>query len=51
MWNRVVENMGDGIPLSIFAAGVYLVQRYRELGHDPDSQLAELNIPSRSEKS
>lgn len=50
VWKRVVENMGDGIPLSIFAAGVYLVQRYRELGHDPDSQLAELNISSRSEK-
>ena len=43
VWAKAIVDMGGGIPPSIFAAGVFLLLRYRELGHDLDRELAELN--------
>lgn len=43
IWARAVADMGGGIPPSIFAAAVFLLLRYRELGHDLDRELAELS--------
>ena len=43
IWAQAVADMGGGIPPSIFASAVFLIQRYRELGHDIDRELAELS--------
>lgn len=43
IWARAIADMGGGIPPSIFAAAVFLLLRYRELGHDLDRELAERN--------
>lgn len=43
IWARAIADMGGGIPPSIFAAAVFLLLRYRELGHDLDRELAELS--------
>lgn len=42
IWQKVIEDNGGGIPVSIFAAGAYLVLRYKELGHDIDAELQAL---------
>lgn len=42
IWAQAIADMGGGIPPSIFASAVFLIQRYRELGHDLDRELAEL---------
>lgn len=42
VWSDVIENMGSGMPISIFAAAAYLILRYKELGHDPDRELDAL---------
>ncbi|MGN0982690.1 MAG: hypothetical protein ACI4O0_07355 [Candidatus Limivicinus sp.] len=43
IWAQAIADMGGGIPPSIFASAVFLIQRYRELGHDLDRELAELS--------
>lgn len=42
IWSKAIADMGGGIPPSIFASAVFLIQRYRELGHDLERELAEL---------
>lgn len=42
IWAKAIADMGGGIPPSIFASAVFLILRYRELGHDLDRELAEL---------
>ena len=42
IWAQAIADMGGGIPPSIFASAVFLLLRYRELGHDLDRELAEL---------
>ena len=42
IWAQAIADMGGGIPPSIFASAVFLILRYRELGHDLDRELAEL---------
>lgn len=42
VWAKAIADMGGGIPPSIFASAVFLIQRYRELGHDLDRELGEL---------
>lgn len=43
IWAQAIADMGGGIPPSIFASAVFLIQRYRELGHDLDRELAALS--------
>jgi hypothetical protein len=42
IWQQVIEHDGGGLPYSIFAAGAYLIMRYKELGHDLDKELEAL---------
>lgn len=42
IWAQAIADLGGGIPPSIFASAVFLLLRYRELGHDLDRELAEL---------
>lgn len=44
IWSDIIENMGSGVPISIFAATAYLILRYKELGHNLDQELAELGL-------
>ena len=42
VWAQAIADMGGGIPPSIFASAVFLILRYRDLGHDLDRELAAL---------
>lgn len=38
-WLRLLDNMGGGVPLVVFAAGAYLLLEYEKTGHDLDGEL------------
>ena len=39
-WYALLDNMGGGVPLVVFAAGAYLLLEYEKAGHDLDAELA-----------
>ncbi len=43
IWREMLENMGGGLPLSLFAAGAFLLLSYKDQGHDLDAELAALH--------
>ncbi len=42
IWTVLLENMGGGIPLMVFAAGAFLILAYEKAGHNLDNELAVL---------
>ena len=45
IWRQMLENMGGGIPLSLFASAAFLLLAYKDQGHDLDVELAALKEP------
>ena len=43
IWRQMLENMGGGFPLSLFASASFLLLAYRDKGHDLDAELEELH--------
>lgn len=39
-WYALLDNMGGGVPLVVFAAGAYLLLECEKAGHDLDAELA-----------
>ena len=37
----MLDNMGGGFPLSLFAAAAFLLLTYRDRGHDLDAELKQ----------
>ena len=42
VWRQMLDNMGGGIPLSLFASAAFLLLAYKEQGHDLDAELHEI---------
>ena len=42
IWRAMLENMGGGWPLWLFAAAGFLLMRYKEEGHDLDAELERI---------
>ncbi len=42
MWRQMLENMGGGIPLSLFASAAFLLLAYKDQGHDLDAEMEAL---------
>ncbi len=43
IWRQMLENMGGGFPLTLFASAAFLLLAYKEQGHDLDSELENLH--------
>ena len=43
IWRQMLDNMGGGFPLSLFAAAAFLLLTYRDRGHDLDAELELLH--------
>ena len=43
IWRAMLDNMGGGWPLWLFAAASFLLMRYREAGHDLDAELERIH--------
>ncbi len=43
IWRQMLDNMGGGFPLSLFASAAFLLLAYKENGHDLDAELAALH--------
>ena len=39
IWRQMLDNMGGGFPLSLFAAAAFLLLSYRDRGHDLDAEM------------
>ena len=42
IWRQMLDNMGGGFPLSLFAAAAFILLSYRDRGHDLDAELEQL---------
>ena len=42
IWRQMLDNMGGGIPLTLFASADFLLLDYKEQGHDLDAELAQI---------
>ena len=42
IWKQMTDNMGGGLPLSLFASAAFLLLAYKDQGHDLDEELKEL---------
>ena len=42
IWRQMLDNMGGGFPLSLFASAAFLLLAYKDQGHDLDAELAAL---------
>ncbi len=42
IWYRMLDNMGGGLPLTLFASAAFLLLAYKEQGHDLDKELETL---------
>lgn len=42
IWRQMLDNMGGGFPLSLFAAAAFLLLEYKEQGHNLDAELEAL---------
>ncbi len=49
-WLEMLDNMGGGWPLSLFAAAAFVLMAYRDAGHDLDAELAALHAQKHSGK-
>ncbi len=43
IWRQMLENMGGGFPLTLFASAAFLLLSYKEQGHDLDAELESLH--------
>ena len=43
IWRQMLDNMGGGFPLSLFASTAFLLLEYREQGHNLDAELEALH--------
>ncbi len=41
-WVGLIDNMGGGVPLVVFAAGAFLILVYEKNGHNLDEELAAI---------
>ena len=41
IWRQMLDNMGGGFPLSLFAAAAFLLLSYRDRGHDLDAEMEQ----------
>ena len=39
IWRQMLDNMGGGFPITLFASAAFLLQSYRDAGHDLDKEL------------
>ena len=46
IWRQMLDNMGGGFPLTLFASAAYLLLAYKEQGHDLDAELEALKKDS-----
>lgn len=42
IWDQMLDNMGGGIPLSLFASAAFLLLAYQDQGHDLDAELKKI---------
>ena len=42
IWRQMLDNMGGGFPLSLFASAAFLLLAYKDQGHDLDAELKAL---------
>ena len=48
IWRQMIDNMGGGWPLTLFASAAFLLLAYKDSGHDLDAELQKLrNAPIR----
>ena len=43
IWRQLLENMGGGFPLTLFASAAFLLLAYEAEGHDLDAELEALH--------
>ena len=43
-WRQMLDNMGGGFPLTLFASAAFLLLAYRDQGHDLDAELEALHV-------
>ena len=43
IWRQMIDNMGGGFPLTLFASAAFLLLSYKEQGHDLDAELEALH--------
>lgn len=43
IWRQMIDNMGGGFPLMLFASAAFLLLEYKEQGHDLDAELEKLH--------
>ena len=43
IWRQMIDNMGGGFPLTLFASAAFLLLSYKEKGHDLDAELEALH--------
>lgn len=42
IWREMLDNMGGGFPLTLFASAAFLILAYKEMGHDLDAELEKV---------
>ncbi len=47
IWRQMLDNMGGGFPLALFASAAFLLLAYKEQGHDLDEELEALHKSNR----
>ncbi len=43
IWRQMLDNMGGGFPITLFASAAFLLLAYKEQGHDLDAELEALH--------